>query len=279
MCGVVAFFEDGTTRALGSGLMYMPFSFITARHVIRDGFKIDEQQKQRLANRRSGYEYMRFGTALFQLTNAGKSVFWGVNRTWDPTHFDLAICEAARDDAASSAKDVPYPTAFLEWSLEAPPEGSEVTMLGYPDIHVRADGTHWNTEFKLAAQTGKVINVYPEGRDRGMYPWPCFEVDKPVLAGMSGGPVICDGRLCGVVCGDSFGGSGAIVTTLWPITLMEYKYPDFGETLGQTEHFSSKLNSGLVKAIDWSSVRPRRSQTTDADGKVRFRLIDDGAVE
>jgi hypothetical protein len=51
--------------------------------------------------------------------------------------------------------------------------------------------------------------------------------------------------------------------------------PDFHHgLLGRTAHFADKLNSGLVKSVDWPFVRNRRSQTIEPDGKARFCLID-----
>lgn len=53
---------------------------------------------------------------------------------------------------------------------------------------------------KMSSSTGRVTAIYPEGRDRSILPFPCFEFVADIRGGMSGGPVFNDrGHLVGVV--------------------------------------------------------------------------------
>ena len=75
--------------------------------------------------------------------------------------------------------------------------------------------------------SGIVREHYWGGRDRGLYNFPCFEVDAKFEHGMSGGLVTNErGEVCGIVCGSLHASSAneehvSYVTMLWPMLTIQ----------------------------------------------------------
>jgi hypothetical protein len=135
-------------------------------------------------------------------------------------------------------------------------------MLGYPATAARFIGEQLSIDFKCVHLEGTVVQVYEQRRDRGMITFPCFEVDKPVDGGFSGGPVFWNGMLCGLVSSGSLTESTYVVS-LWPMGLMTYEYPGIG---GKTS-FGNLLDSGTIRSTDWAAVKARISIRTDEDAR------------
>jgi hypothetical protein len=71
-------------------------------------------------------------------------------------------------------------------------------------------------------------------------------LDRDLPHGMSGGPVLQNGRLVGIFSGPDY------VASLWPLAFMTY--PDKQEV----EHsFARNFDSGKIRACDWSEVKGR----------------------
>jgi hypothetical protein len=134
-------------------------------------------------------------------------------------------------------------------------------MLGYPNAHVEFVGGRLSVDFNCVLKEGTVIQVHVLERDHGMLSFPCFEVDRPVDGGFSGGPVFWNGALCGLVSSGSLTES-TFVASLWPLCLMEYEYPEFG---GKTS-VGALLDAAVVRSTDWTAVKPRISKRTDEHG-------------
>lgn len=83
--------------------------------------------------------------------------------------------------------------------------------------------------------------------------------------GFSGGPVLWNGRLCGVV--SAVLGENTYVASLWPLGLMEIKKAD------STERLVDWFDQRRIYAHDWSYVRSRISLRVDECG-VHFAHID-----
>jgi hypothetical protein len=115
-------------------------------------------------------------------------------------------------------------------TLVPPDLGEKIIAVGIHSVkfdgsRVNADGKVEHIEYKdeISVSTGVVTALFLGGRDRVMYPFPCFEVDARFDAGMSGGLVLnASGHVCGVVSGSLPSGSDderhvSYVTLLWPI--------------------------------------------------------------
>src|SRR5713226_2478962 len=259
LAGIFGFTHDQDGRQIvrvgGSAIFVAPYQALTARHVCRDLFRTEPTWSDTLHRKTEGYFYLPHGSGMFQVASRRdeiQSVIWSVTRTWDPAVTDICFMEAALDSEASSAKDLSMPTTFFEWALEPPGVDETVIMMGFPRTEITVLDEHWNINITCIAQQAKVIEVHGERRDAGMYSFPCFAVDQPVDPGCSGGPVLWRNRLCGIVSGGSIDGR-TYVASLWPLTLMEYEYPDLG-ALGGKARFGDLLERGVIRASDWNSV-------------------------
>ena len=86
-----------------------------------------------------------------------------------------------------------------------PEAGESLTLCGFRLDHTEAEiaGQAMVLHFagNLLCCRGEVSQVFPQGRDRAMLPWPSVEVRCPAWGGMSGGPVFnAHGHLVGLVC-------------------------------------------------------------------------------
>jgi hypothetical protein len=258
-------------RLSGSGIFILPFQALTARHVCRDLNKIDPGRSDELDKRTHGYFELQHSVGLFQVPEVSgpcaPSAIWAVNRTWDPVLTDICFMEVSADSGAAVDMQFKMPARFFEWSLLPPTVGSHVVALGYPKCDIKISGESWNITRRYEMREGTVIEVFALKRDSGMYNFPCFCIDKEVDHGFSGGPVFCNGRLCGIVSGGSVPGVEiTYAASLWPLCLMEYEHPDQRE-LGRKQPFSQLFDCGVLRSDDWPSLRGRISKQYDDQGK------------
>jgi hypothetical protein len=109
-----------------------------------------------------------------------------------------------------------------------PPIGQKVIAFGYrkSQVSVKAgtDGTHHiEINDKPTIAIGEIKQIYTSGRDPILLPFPCYEVEARLDAGMSGGMIIDEnGALCGLVCATLSSSDPNLppisyVATLWPM--------------------------------------------------------------
>ncbi len=72
--------------------------------------------------------------------------------------------------------------------------GTGIWTVAYPLATVNSleDGGV-NVYSKSDMFSGRITKYYPEGRDRGLLSWPCYETDMEVKSGASGDPVCISG--------------------------------------------------------------------------------------
>ncbi|HEX6176130.1 MAG TPA: serine protease [Candidatus Binatia bacterium] len=265
----------------GSGIFVAPFQTITARHVNRDLFRVDPDAADHLQRRLNDVERgdgrfyceLPHSSALFQarLGRRPRPLIWHVRRSWDSVLTDISFMEvfAEGDEAAGAERDM---AGFFEWSLLPPDRGAEVVMLGFPQADIRTNAGVLNIDLNYVIQRGEVTDIYPIQRDRGMYNFPCFRINRPVDHGFSGGPVFSEGRLCGIVSGGF--DDDTYASSLWPLCLMEYEYPDLGG-IGLKRSFSDLFRTGVLRSTAWAGIEPRIEKRHDENGRPYAHLIDD----
>ena len=132
-------------------------------------------------------------------------------------------------------------------------------VFGWPDQKIIVDGHDhvWSVELKAEPAWVDEI-IYPIKVHR-LSDFPGFRIrTNPGVHlehGMSGGPVLYNGRLVGIFTGPD------LVACLWPLALMVY--PDANDV----EHsFAGHLDSGLIDAsFDWEEVRDRAERVPCED--------------
>lgn len=192
---------QGDLLCYGSCFIAWPHMAITAKHVIDELLK---QDPGIVAGKPCKYEYW-----IAQVKWNGDEhdyVIWTIGSIATSPHSDIAIIWLRAFDRNASQ--------YKEWktvpvTFDPPPIGATVRAFGLHNV--RFDGSRMNSEGKFehievkcdrSTSTGTVKQHYWGGRDRGMYNFPCFEVDARFEHGMSGGLVITeDSVVCGIVCG------------------------------------------------------------------------------
>ena len=181
----LAFVRGENQTLLGTAVMVAPGIALAALHVI-------EEHRLQLAD----------GT--LSLVGCGASEY-GLDlwRSWGCTPVsgtDLALISF--DFAMSLTEKRKF--GLLSLSERVLKLGEKVTVLGFrPEAHKFSETDLGTVSFSghLRFGFGKVKQVFPDGRDRAMLPWPCFEIDCPAVGAMSGGPVLDKfGHVVGILC-------------------------------------------------------------------------------
>lgn len=185
----------------GSCFIAWPHMTITAKHVIEELLKSDPAI---LGGKQCKLEYW-----VVQVTwdrDEHNYVVWTIDSVALSPHSDIGIVwlKAFDNNAAQYKEWKTVPITF-----DPPPIGAEVRAFGLHNV--RFDGSRVNADRKFehieikcdrSISTGIVKQLHWEGRDKGMYNFPCFEVNARFEHGMSGGLVITEeSHVCGIVCG------------------------------------------------------------------------------
>lgn len=215
---------DEDLHCYGSCFIVQPHLAITASHVLEELVKRDAA----ITAGRPAFEYW-----IIQVMQDGDKhdyVVWTIDSVGTCGFSDVGIIwlRALDQNAVEYQKQRKWKGIGI--TFDPARVGETVTSFG---IHnVRFDGSRVNSERKFehvsvdcdrSVSTGVVTQLYWGGRDRGLYKFPCFEVNAKFEHGMSGGMVI-NGRsqVCGIVCGSlppALEGERHVsyVTMLWPM--------------------------------------------------------------
>ncbi|MEO8000663.1 MAG: trypsin-like peptidase domain-containing protein [Arenimonas sp.] len=200
---------DGSTRLIGTGFWVTTVGhLITAWHVIEDNI---------------GKDGVDEGPIFAIQTLLDRKLITRTFRKSDKHEtYDLALTETTEPFDGSP------PTIPHVLTLDEPRLGSRIhthsflspdqefsgeRRLGISNFTFRGAGLNeaFKQKFDISYMSrigfGIVTDLYPDGRDSVMLPFPCFQSDMPIYGGNSGGPVFDEkGRICGINC-SSFGGS------------------------------------------------------------------------
>lgn len=175
------FQQGGVHRSLGSAAMVAPGIALAAAHVVMDDFE----------------SFMGGGCLVYGHTKSNL-MLWRVYHVTLLDDSDLAVLLME----ARSALPVGNRLTQLEVTTRLPEKGEAVFVCGIrpsAEHFLKVEG-HLEFATGVYAATGKVIDVYPAGRDRSKMPWPSFAFECETVGGMSGGPVFDKwGRLVGLL--------------------------------------------------------------------------------
>lgn len=131
---------------------------------------------------------------------------WPIDKVYFDARYDLAAGFLRRGTRNSRPYDFPAFTL----NIDVPMLGARVLGVGYyqmigGELRAGEDGKEaMPYTARTAHSEGTIIEVFPEGRDKGMLPFPCYRVDTRFDGGMSGGPVFnAKGNVCGIICSSS----------------------------------------------------------------------------
>lgn len=100
---------------------------------------------------------------------------------------DVAIgflADEDKKDCASAAANT-----IFRLSADDPILGDKIAAMAFPNATVQGSADAFMMEFKTLGVSGKIVEVYPHGRDQTLLPSKCFQSDMNIAGGASGGPV------------------------------------------------------------------------------------------
>jgi hypothetical protein len=195
---------DGSAELIGTGFWVTEKGhLITAWHVIADNIGDDGEDQ---------------GPIYAAQTTADRKVIIRVLRkTCQHPLYDLALSETVGPGGYDAD-----PTWTFSLTLTEPKIGDSVGTYSFLSPGQKFEGekyegisTDWfrgsliipglqliyELQYAARVNRGQVVEVFPEGRDRVIMPFPCFRSDIPIYGANSGGPVFDHlGRVCGVNC-------------------------------------------------------------------------------
>lgn len=189
----LAFVTEDKYEYIGSAVCVAPGVMISASHIFED-------RKQGLFA----------GETLFVACapTSGSLIFWTPYSVTEIGGTDLLIISM---DIASPIKTGHKMSGFM-MSTRTPAIGEKVSVVGFRPTHLEFreepdDIVHFGGA--TYCSLGDVTEVYPNGRDQFMLPWPVFEIDCSTYGAMSGGAILdMNGCLIGILS-SSFSGSGS----------------------------------------------------------------------
>jgi hypothetical protein len=145
--------------------------------------------------------------------------------------------------------------------LLPPSEGSRISAFGYPGSSAKPVGEA-GFEVHMDARTtqGTVVQVHHQRRDGCKLPFPCYQTDRRIEGGMSGGPVFSEeGRLCGIMCasfdlGDPPDPPISYVATLWPMLAISIDAPSVVHGTGTSYPMYDLARLGRIDCVGLEHV-------------------------
>jgi hypothetical protein len=194
---------------------------VTALHVLDHVLRTyGATQKDDINLEISGYELK-----LYQVLRGPGYRIWRVVAAW-PCATDIVLLHLALDRSTLPDETVSWKQPHVR--VVPPPAGQKVVAFGYRASRITVteseDGVHHiELNDRPTTSIGTVRRVYPNGRDKVMLSFPCFEIEARFDPGMSGGMVIDEnGALYGLICaslqqGDPNAPPISYVASLWPM--------------------------------------------------------------
>jgi hypothetical protein len=169
---IVKQLQSGSLGLIGTGFFISDNGlFATAKHVLLDVFDEDGHQSAPIA--------------IIHFTRGNRFILRPLVTSTFHDVADVAVGAVAQGVDPATGK--PVKNRLLVMSPLRPSIGDEVVTYAYPKSIIRPEKNEFH--FLPRYYTGKLEEVYPNGRDRVMMPAPCFRTSMNVYAGASGGPV------------------------------------------------------------------------------------------
>jgi hypothetical protein len=206
--------RENVLHSMGTAVLFGPGIALTAGHII------DACER---AYGWSGPDSGDFLMHAFQYGEPESAKNFTVAKIWRANFTDLAVLQL-RGGADW------LPPAYPRLTLIPPSRGDKVFAFGHPGS-VESIGKAVQITANGHTTTGEVLEVYAQGRDKVLAPFPCFRTSARFDDAMSGSPVFDEqGILCGIVCSNMppelpDGEHSSIVTLLWPLAGLEIDIP------------------------------------------------------
>ena len=242
--------------AAGSGIFTAPFLGITARHNSVELHRLDWRGDPRNRPKKGVVGPTEYSAYVFQ--GSRQLPIWQVNSTFVNSWTDISLVYlSAHNEAAEQLAREKMP--FFPWRTQPPPQGAEVVLFGFPGFKAeKGNGDKVNiSAAEMKYKIARVLEVHEQrANDTGKGTFPCFLIDQFVEHGFSGGPVIYNGELCGMLSSDADAGKGTYAASLWPLALMTCEFK--GQIFSKMP-VSELLNKKIINSSDWKQTNSRIS--------------------
>lgn len=170
-------------EVIGTGFFVTQSTVVTARHVAESALAPDSQ----------GFP----GLWGIQIIEGGQYYRRPVvNVVMHPTT-DIALCVLANMTHRLTGANLSNPLVRL--SARDPAIDEHVFTYAYPDTSFEQEGERPRLDLNPHFYDGHITQHHPDGRDRVMLPFPCFETSIHIHGGASGGPVFdAQGAVIGI---------------------------------------------------------------------------------
>lgn len=190
---------DNQAVSIGTAFCINPSGiFMTAGHVIKDAIKrairiIGDDGKFR-------DDINLYILYVSSSKNPDDSFIGGlmnIQKCWMNNDHDIAVFRVRMGQLNGEI----YPKLpILPMTINIPNINQEIIGAGYHTMKSDYKNLVLNQVQKYSYTTGRVIELYPESRDSIMINFPCFRTNARFDPGMSGGPIFCNERVCGIIC-------------------------------------------------------------------------------
>lgn len=249
--------NDQEVRPVGTAVVVSAELLLTAAHVVTYLWETLEQKPvpgPEPFNQQSTFA----AVAIHWPGQQSEAAVWSIESVWLCPGTDIAFVKIKPGNGQS--REYTW-SRWLAMDLDIPPMGSRVTAFGYPGVNVLHHTDEEMTVFlRPSTAVGEITDVFPEGRDRVMLNFPCYQVNARFDSGMSGGPVISDsGRLCGIVCSSMRCGEEHIsyVAALWPSMFATLNCGLPGLPWVNPYQAWELASIGALHAPEWESIHKR----------------------
>jgi hypothetical protein len=273
---IVGYSSDYTlVSPLGTGFFVAPYVAVTAKHVVEGLWRelaLPWHQNRYPTKPRPVDD--EFKVRLFQIVDP--TAPWQL-ATWDATgttragYTDIAFLNVVPENEV--AERYRWPHGFPELQLVPPSAGANISSVGYPGMVPRfvPGKPGFVVDAKLLVENGIMVEDHEEGR--GSWRFPHFETTARFRHGMSGAPVVHEGRICGVVSYASTDERESYAAALWLLLLQET--PRSVDPRQNNLPFLDLLRNGVLQAPAWRDVERRASvdRTSPERPMARLRRI------
>ncbi len=180
---------DGSIALLGTAFFIQHQGvFVTAKHVLMDIVELDSRGQFRFKAHVFGIQfleknqYIQRPVVTFTVDNAADFAVGRLQPMHKPTTKE------------------PLTNKVVSLTLSELEKDDPVTTYAYPNTviqNLKSTGSQNAAHFWPMYYQGKVVECFPQGRDRSMLPNPCYQTTMVIHGGASGGPVFNKhGKVC-----------------------------------------------------------------------------------
>jgi hypothetical protein len=260
----------------GTGFFVAPYMAVTARHVAEALWK-----ELALPWHQSKYPWRSvnpdFAVRLYQTIDPRHPdtvARWEVTGCTRAAYTNVAFLNVVPDNEL--AEQFTWPAGFRPLQLTSPPLGAKVSAVGYPKSmpNFVPGKPGYSVDVALTVEDGVVVKRHDRGR--GSWRFPQFETTACWPPGMSGAPVVHDGRVCGVVSYSTeyrHGYGESYAACLWPLLLQEI--PANIDPRLNNLPLPDLLRQGVVEAPGWREIKQQAfiDRTENGHSIAAMRLI------